>query len=397
MGTCGLCVVDTRMSDFWDVSQCFSFFRFGDIEKREPIMCIDEIQEERWTAKCCICDTRQGACIKCSVSTCKTFFHVTCALRSGLEMRIEQDTDDDKVHMISLCSKHRSAKNFEPDEAIRDLSQVTGSDEETEVQPSSGPLASLEQTCYVFVDYKDVAKRLSLDLLFVSDVFEYWKWRRLRNNGRPLIDNLQDEITIDEPEPIQLELPDYTEISGYETEGKAKKKRGRPKKDAEGDGVATPSSSAYGAKKMTKTVRSWVRLCNSLHKGHGLLGLVLRKAKEDRNMVHTCGDAAILIAEHISRPVPISQRTFAYLNDSVERLYSKEVLQEGEAKAEEPGFFTESPARTPPALPDVKEDEDELGKPRLLRSRSSLPSMFQPSRSPEKKTLSLSKSGMFAF
>ncbi|VDM72514.1 unnamed protein product, partial [Strongylus vulgaris] len=182
-------------------------------------------------------------------------------------MRIEQDTDDDKVHMISLCPKHRSVKHFETDEANRDLSQVIGSDEETEGQCSSGPLADLEQICYQFVDYKEIATRLSLDLLFVSDVYEYWKWRRLNNNGRPLIDNLQDEITIDEPGQIQLELPDYNEISNIDTQEHAKRGRGRPRKiSVEDDVDVTPSSSSYGAKKMTKTVRSWVRLCNSLHK-----------------------------------------------------------------------------------------------------------------------------------
>ena len=40
--------------------------------------------------RCVICDLRQGACIKCTAPGCKVWFHVTCALRSGYEMRIEQ-------------------------------------------------------------------------------------------------------------------------------------------------------------------------------------------------------------------------------------------------------------------------------------------------------------------
>ncbi|EPB70116.1 PHD-finger [Ancylostoma ceylanicum] len=303
--------------------------RFGDFEKREPITCIDEIQEERWTAKCSICDTRQGACINCSVSSCKTSFHVTCALRSGLEMRIEQDSDDDKVHMISLCPRHRAAKVLEGDEGKYDQCQQSGSDEETEGESNCGLLTKLERTCYQFVDYKEIAKRLSFDFLCVSDVFEYWKWRRQNNNGKPLVDNLQDEITIAEPEALQLELPDFLEISASETQPVVKRGRGRPRKNAaatEDTAAPPPPPTSYSAKKITKTVRSW---------GQHLLGLVLRQAKEKRNYLHTCAGAALLIAEHISRPVPLSQRTITYLNESIEGLFTKEVMDEGIARAEE--------------------------------------------------------------
>ncbi|KIH57025.1 hypothetical protein ANCDUO_12791, partial [Ancylostoma duodenale] len=146
---------------------------------------------------CSICDTRQGACIKCSVSSCKTSFHVTCALRSGLEMRIEQDADDDKVHMISLCPRHRAAKIFEGDEGKYDHGQIA------------------------------------------------------------------------EPEALQLELPDFLEISASEAQPVVKRGRGRPRKNvaATEDADAPPRPpKSYSAKKITKTVRSWVRLCNSVHK-----------------------------------------------------------------------------------------------------------------------------------
>ncbi|KAK6743745.1 hypothetical protein RB195_010814 [Necator americanus] len=323
--------------------------RFGDFEKREPITCIGEIQEERWAAKCSICDTRQGACIKCSVSSCKVFFHVTCALRSGLEMRIEQDSDDDKVHMISLCSRHRSVKIFDSDDAKCDPNQQPGSDEETEEYCISGPLAKLEQTCYQFVDYKQIADRLSLDHLYVSDVFEYWKRKRLDNNGKPLIENLQDEVMIDDPESLQLELPDFFEISNCGTQPASRKGRGRTR-NTESNTVVIPSSSC-DLKRMTKAVRSWVRLCNSLHKGHDLLGLFLKKIKEERNYVHASGGAALLIAEHISRPVPLSHRIVTYLNESIEGLFTKEVLSYGESLAEDFCCLSEPPS--PSASPSM--------------------------------------------
>lgn len=42
-----------------------------------------------------------GACIQCSVKTCKTAYHVTCAFKHGLEMRAiideENSSDDDNT------------------------------------------------------------------------------------------------------------------------------------------------------------------------------------------------------------------------------------------------------------------------------------------------------------
>lgn len=42
-----------------------------------------------------------GACIQCSVKTCKTAYHVTCAFKHGLEMRaiIEDENADDGVKL----------------------------------------------------------------------------------------------------------------------------------------------------------------------------------------------------------------------------------------------------------------------------------------------------------
>ncbi|KHJ93727.1 hypothetical protein OESDEN_06356 [Oesophagostomum dentatum] len=167
-------------------------------------------------------------------------------------MVVFEDTDDDKVHMISLCQRHRSAKIFD-DGASSGSNQQCGSDEETEGQASSGMLGHLEQICYQFVDYREIAERLSLDHLCVSDVFEYWKWRRLSNNGKPLIDNLQDEITIDEPEQLQLELPEFVE-GGYGTQLTGKRGRGRPKKGAtEGKDIKSASSGALYTEKDDKS------------------------------------------------------------------------------------------------------------------------------------------------
>lgn len=46
-----------------------------------------------------------GACIQCSIKTCKTAYHVTCAFKYGLEMKaiIEDEMADDGVKLRVSC------------------------------------------------------------------------------------------------------------------------------------------------------------------------------------------------------------------------------------------------------------------------------------------------------
>ena len=48
-----------------------------------------------------LCKERMGSCIQCSVKTCKTAYHVTCAFKSNLEMRaiIEDENAEDGVKL----------------------------------------------------------------------------------------------------------------------------------------------------------------------------------------------------------------------------------------------------------------------------------------------------------
>lgn len=53
-----------------------------------------------------------GACIQCSIKTCKTAYHVTCAFKYGLEMKaiIEDEMADDgvKLRVNILINNHKS-------------------------------------------------------------------------------------------------------------------------------------------------------------------------------------------------------------------------------------------------------------------------------------------------
>jgi hypothetical protein len=55
------------------------------------------LQQSRWSLICVLCKDKTGACIQCSVKTCKTAYHVTCAFKSGLEMKpiiVDENAED---------------------------------------------------------------------------------------------------------------------------------------------------------------------------------------------------------------------------------------------------------------------------------------------------------------
>lgn len=84
----------------------------GCVDRMEPITKISSIPQSRWALLCVLCRERVGACIQCSVKTCKTAYHVTCAFQHGLEMRaiIEEGNAEDGVKLRSYCHKHSVSK-----------------------------------------------------------------------------------------------------------------------------------------------------------------------------------------------------------------------------------------------------------------------------------------------
>lgn len=75
----------------------------------EPIEGISSIPKSRWRLICYICKQKVGICIQCSKSTCFNAYHVTCAKRAGLYMKMKKGVKaacNDKSTLISYCDKH---------------------------------------------------------------------------------------------------------------------------------------------------------------------------------------------------------------------------------------------------------------------------------------------------
>lgn len=118
----------TRSGQKWAHVSCALWIpevSIGCVEKMEPITKISSIPSSRWALICVLCRERVGACIQCSVKTCKTAYHVTCAFKHGLEMRaiIEDENADDGVKLRSYCEKHSKSSK-------KEKSVCSGSDED---------------------------------------------------------------------------------------------------------------------------------------------------------------------------------------------------------------------------------------------------------------------------
>lgn len=74
----------------------------------EPIVDIDKVPKGRWKLNCYICNQKMGACIQCGNKNCYQAFHVTCARRAKLflKMKSQQQGSIDQSALKAFCDKH---------------------------------------------------------------------------------------------------------------------------------------------------------------------------------------------------------------------------------------------------------------------------------------------------
>ncbi|KAK8056555.1 hypothetical protein PG993_001782, partial [Apiospora rasikravindrae] len=77
----------------------------------EPVMDVDKVPKSRWKLTCYICNQQMGACIQCGNKACYQAFHVTCARRAKLFLRMKNssgalDVLDGSTNLKALCDKH---------------------------------------------------------------------------------------------------------------------------------------------------------------------------------------------------------------------------------------------------------------------------------------------------
>ncbi|EFO21171.1 PHD-finger family protein [Loa loa] len=217
---CALCPLSggamkcTREGDTWAHVVCALWIhevRFADVVHREPIGNICDIPYGRWKLRCSICGTKQGACIQCSIEACTTAFHVCCALRSGLIMRIEHDNDsgiddnnddDDNVRMVSLCRQHSLEKMFHSNLKFCNPDALCA---------TALTLQEMERMFFLYVSVESIAAMLSLSEDMVSDIYEYWKLRRIDNGYKAL---LNDKSEVERQIALRLRSSPFAVLPG---------------------------------------------------------------------------------------------------------------------------------------------------------------------------------------
>ncbi|EAQ89137.1 hypothetical protein CHGG_05756 [Chaetomium globosum CBS 148.51] len=77
----------------------------------EPVMEVEKVPKTRWRLTCYICSQRMGACIQCSNKSCYQAFHVTCARRCRLFLKMKNSQGalavlDGTLPLKAFCDKH---------------------------------------------------------------------------------------------------------------------------------------------------------------------------------------------------------------------------------------------------------------------------------------------------
>lgn len=77
----------------------------------EPIVDVEKVPKSRWTLKCFICAQAMGACIQCGNKACYAAFHVTCARRAKLFLKMKSTHAGgiDASVLKAFCDRHSPA------------------------------------------------------------------------------------------------------------------------------------------------------------------------------------------------------------------------------------------------------------------------------------------------
>lgn len=76
---------------------------------QEPVQDIEKVPKTRWKLTCYICKQKMGACIQCGHKSCFEAFHVTCARRARLCLRMKSSqasNPHDAVVLKAYCDRH---------------------------------------------------------------------------------------------------------------------------------------------------------------------------------------------------------------------------------------------------------------------------------------------------
>ncbi|XP_060044793.1 bromodomain-containing protein 1 isoform X2 [Erinaceus europaeus] len=191
----------------------------------EPIDGVRNIPPARWKLTCYLCKQKGvGACIQCHKANCYTAFHVTCAQRAGLYMKMEPVKEltggatTFSVRKTAYCDVHtppgctRRPLNIYGDvemkngvcrkdssvKAVRSTSKVRKKAKKAK-KTATEPCAALPPVCAPYIPpqrLNRIANQVAIQRKkqFVERAHSYWLLKRLSRNGAPLLRRLQSSL-----------------------------------------------------------------------------------------------------------------------------------------------------------------------------------------------------------
>uniref|UniRef100_A0A3Q3G163 Bromodomain containing 1b n=1 Tax=Labrus bergylta TaxID=56723 RepID=A0A3Q3G163_9LABR len=197
---------------------------FSDTVFIEPIDGVRNIPPARWKLTCYLCKEKgAGACIQCDKINCYTAFHVSCAQKAGLYMKMEpvkevtsSGASTFSVKKTSYCCSHtpegcdRRPLNIYGEPHPKNGACHKRADKRGRSRAKSWQKKKICIDYYVFsfslwISFDTILNQVAVQRkrLFVERVFSYWVQKRQSRNNVPLIRRLQ--ATPQPPKTKQME------------------------------------------------------------------------------------------------------------------------------------------------------------------------------------------------
>ncbi|KAF1934040.1 uncharacterized protein M421DRAFT_415089 [Didymella exigua CBS 183.55] len=98
----------------------------GNVTFQEPVQDVEKVPKTRWKLSCYICKQKMGACIQCGHKSCFEAFHVTCARKARLCLRMkssQSSNPQDSTVLKAYCDRHTPSdwrREYDVEGAIAD-------------------------------------------------------------------------------------------------------------------------------------------------------------------------------------------------------------------------------------------------------------------------------------
>uniref|UniRef100_A0A3B3WLU6 Bromodomain containing 1b n=1 Tax=Poecilia mexicana TaxID=48701 RepID=A0A3B3WLU6_9TELE len=178
---------------------------FSDTVFIEPIDGVRNIPPARWKLTCYLCKAKgAGACIQCDKINCYTAFHVSCAQKAGLYMRMEpvkelteSGTTTFSVKKTAYCSSHtpegcdRRPLNVYDELRLKNGACYKRAEKRGKPRSKSWQKKKMKKSPKIYFDAILNQVAVQRKRQFVERLLSYWVLKRQSRNNVPLIRRLQ--------------------------------------------------------------------------------------------------------------------------------------------------------------------------------------------------------------